>query len=447
MTRAEPGDLVGAATLERMAAAPRYNRWMYERLRPWVGRRVLEIGAGIGNMSAFLIDRDRVVLTDTEPYYLARLRARYADQPHVTVAELRLPASDARPAGAPRPADPARAVAARAVRQSRRGPGTFPALRAPGAGDEARASGISCATPRVLQPRGRPRLVAHGARAAPPVDSARRAAVVRCDGTAVPVGAVPAVAHRTVAHRDRRGGRLNDPLLSVIVPAYNEASTIEAVVRQLRQVPLRLEVIVVDDASTDGTGTLLDRLACEDGLVQRVIRHPTNRGKGAALKSGIAAATGDVIVAQDADLEYDPAELPALLRPIRDGKADAVYGSRFQGGPHRVLFFWHAVGHNFLTLVSNMFTNLNLTDMETCYKLVRADLLKRLPLRSERFGIEVELTARLAQAGARIWELPITYSGRTYAEGKKITWRDGVAALFHVIRYNVFPPRGAWRSR
>jgi len=240
----------------------------------------------------------------------------------------------------------------------------------------------------------------------------------------------------------------DDVLLSVVVPAYNEATTIEAAVRQLRQVPLRLEVIVVDDASTDGTGAILERLASEGGgLVQRVIRHPTNRGKGAALRSGIAAATGQVIVPQDADLEYDPAELPTLLRPICDGKADAVYGSRFQGGPHRVLFFWHAVGNNFLTLVSNMFTNLNLTDMETCYKVVRADLLKRLPLTAERFGIEVELTARLAQAGARIWELPITYSGRTYAEGKKITWRDGVAALFHVIRYNLFPPRGAWRSR
>jgi glycosyltransferase involved in cell wall biosynthesis len=264
------------------------------------------------------------------------------------------------------------------------------------------------------------------------------------------------VAHRTVADRDRRGGRLNaaapsasrdDPLLSVVVPAYNEAATIEAALRQLRQVPLRLEVIVVDDASTDGTGAILDRLADEGGLVQQVIRHAANRGKGAALRSGIAAASGQVIVAQDADLEYDPAELPALLRPIRDGKADAVYGSRFQGGPRRVLFFWHAVGNNFLTLVSNMFTNLNLTDMETCYKLVRADLLKRLPLTAERFGIEVELTARLSQAGARIWELPITYSGRTYAEGKKITWRDGLAALFHILRYNLFPPRGAWRSR
>jgi glycosyltransferase involved in cell wall biosynthesis len=233
-------------------------------------------------------------------------------------------------------------------------------------------------------------------------------------------------------------------LLSVIVPAYNEGGTIETVLRRLREVPLSLEVVAVDDASTDGTGALLDRLATE-GLAERVIHHPTNRGKGAALRSGIAAASGHVIVAQDADLEYDPAELPRLVAPIKDGRADAVYGSRFQGGPHRVLFFWHAIGNNLLTLVSNMFTNLNLTDMETCYKLVRADLMKRLPLRAERFGIEVELTARLSQAGARIWELPISYSGRTYAEGKKITWRDGLAAFFHILRYNLFPPRGSWR--
>jgi glycosyltransferase involved in cell wall biosynthesis len=175
--------------------------------------------------------------------------------------------------------------------------------------------------------------------------------------------------------------------------------------------------------------------------VDQVIHHPKNRGKGAAFRSGIAAATGDVIVAQDADLEYDPQDLPRLLAPIRAGQADAVFGSRFQGGPRRVLFFWHAVGNRFLTLLSNMFTNLNLSDMETCYKMVRAELLKSLPLRSSRFGIEVELTARLAQAGARIWELPITYSGRTYAEGKKITWRDGVAALWHVLRFNLFGPR------
>jgi len=228
--------------------------------------------------------------------------------------------------------------------------------------------------------------------------------------------------------------------LSVIVPAYNEAPTIACVLRQLREVPLPLEVIAVDDGSTDGTGAALDRLQAA-GLVDRVIRHPINRGKGAAFRSGIAAATGDVIVAQDADLEYDPRDLPKLLAPIRAGQADAVYGSRFQGGPRRVLFFWHAVGNRVLTLLSNMFTNLNLSDMETCYKMVRADLLKSLPLVTNRFGIEVELTARLAQAGARVWELPISYSGRTYAEGKKITWRDGFAALWHIVRFNLFARR------
>jgi len=237
---------------------------------------------------------------------------------------------------------------------------------------------------------------------------------------------------------------MKDLVLSVIVPAYNEAATIEALLRLVREVPLKLEVIAVNDASTDGTGDTLDRLLAA-GLVDRVIHHEVNRGKGAAFRSGIAAATGQVIVAQDADLEYDPRELPKLLEPIRTGQADAVFGSRFQGGPRRVLFFWHAVGNRFLTLLSNMFTNLNLSDMETCYKMVRADLLKSLSLVTNRFGIEVELTARLAQARARIWELPITYSGRTYAEGKKITWRDGMAALWYIVRFNLFarwqPPR------
>ena len=236
-------------------------------------------------------------------------------------------------------------------------------------------------------------------------------------------------------------------LVSVVVPAFNEAETVEMALRRVRSVPLRLEIIVVNDASTDGTREILEKLATA-GLVDRVVHHEKNRGKGAAIRSGVAAATGDALVVQDADLEYDPADLPALIKPISEGRADAVYGSRFQGGPHRVLYFWHYVGNRVLTLLSNMFTNLNLTDLETCYKLVRMDLIKRLPLRSNRFGFEVEITARLAQAHARIWELPISYSGRTYAEGKKITWRDGVAALFHILRYNLFVPRNSngWRS-
>jgi glycosyltransferase involved in cell wall biosynthesis len=234
--------------------------------------------------------------------------------------------------------------------------------------------------------------------------------------------------------------------LSILIPVYNEAGTIEHVVDRVRGIPASTEIIAVDDASQDGSGDVLERLRAA-GKIDQLVRHPVNRGKGAAIRSGIAHATGDVVVIQDADLEYDPLDLPTLLAPIAAGKADAVYGSRFQGGPHRVLYFWHAVGNSFLTLLSNMFTNLNLTDMETCYKVIRADLLKRLPLRSNRFGFEVEITARLSQAGARIWELPISYSGRTYAEGKKITWRDGFAAIFHILRYNLFPPGGDWRRK
>ena len=234
--------------------------------------------------------------------------------------------------------------------------------------------------------------------------------------------------------------------LSVLIPVYNEATTIEHVVDRVRKIPAPTEIIAVDDASADGSGDVLERLRAA-GKVDQLVRHSVNRGKGAAIRSGIAHATGDVVVIQDADLEYDPLDLPTLLGPIVAGKADAVYGSRFQGGPHRVLYFWHAVGNRFLTLLSNMFTNLNLTDMETCYKVIRRDLLKRLPLTSNRFGFEVEITARLSQAGARIWELPISYSGRTYAEGKKITWRDGFAALFHVLHYNLFAPGGDWRPK
>lgn len=228
--------------------------------------------------------------------------------------------------------------------------------------------------------------------------------------------------------------------LSVVMPVYNEAATLEEAIRRVRIVPLDMELVCVDDGSTDRSVAVLRALEAEE-MVDVVLVHPRNRGKGAAVRTGIEAATGDVIVIQDADLEYDPFDLLRLLEPIADGRADAVFGSRFQGGPHRVLYFWHSLGNRGLTLLSNMFTDLNLTDMETCYKMVRADLLKSLPLRTDRFGIEPELTARLAQSRARIYELPISYDGRTYAEGKKIGWRDGVAALWHIVRANLLSRR------
>lgn len=233
----------------------------------------------------------------------------------------------------------------------------------------------------------------------------------------------------------------NDVTLSVLVPAYNEGPTVEVVMDRLATVPLKLEIIAVNDGSADDTGAHLDRLL-QLGKIHKVVHHPVNRGKGAAIRSAIGAATGDVIVVQDADLEYDPAELPDLIVPILDGRADAVFGSRFAGGgPHRVLYFWHSIGNRLLTLLSNMMTDLNLTDMETCYKMVRADVMKRLVLTTNRFGFEPEVTARLAQAKARIYETSISYSGRTYAEGKKIGWKDGVAAFWHILRFNLLRPK------
>ena len=227
--------------------------------------------------------------------------------------------------------------------------------------------------------------------------------------------------------------------VSVLIAAYNEERTIAAVVERVRSVPLDIEVVAVNDGSSDSTGAVIDRLQRE-GKIEVAIHHPRNRGKGAAIRTAVEAASGDVIVVQDADLEYNPQEFVRLLQPIARGEADAVFGSRFLGGDHRVLYFWHSVGNRLLTLLSNIFSNLNLSDMETGYKMVSAPLLKSLILTSNRFGFEPEITARLAQAHARVWEIGISYSGRTYAQGKKINWKDGAAAVWHIIRFNLFPP-------
>ncbi len=231
------------------------------------------------------------------------------------------------------------------------------------------------------------------------------------------------------------------PKLSVVIPAYNERHTVENLLRRVAGAPLpgelELEMVVVDDGSSDGTREHLRQLAERADPAFRLIEHEQNRGKGAALRTGFAHASGDVVLVQDADLEYNPRDYPVLLQPILDDEADVVYGSRFLGGPHRVLFFWHYVGNRLLTTMSNMFTDLNLSDMETCYKVFRAEILKQLTLHSNRFGIEPEITAKIAKAKVRIYEVPISYHGRTYAEGKKIGWRDGCKAVWCIWKYGV----------
>src|SRR5439155_24899886 len=225
--------------------------------------------------------------------------------------------------------------------------------------------------------------------------------------------------------------------VSIVIPCYNEKNTIEKIVEAVRSAPIEnKEIIVVDDCSGDGTRTVLEEMVSQ--TVDRIIYHPVNRGKGAALRSGFAAATGDIILVQDADLEYSPEDYPLLLEPIMSGKADAVLGSRFMGGrPHRVLFFWHMAGNRFLTLLSNMFTNINLTDLETGYKAFKAPVIKSIQIEEDRFGVEPEIIAKLARTGCRIYEVGISYSGRTYAEGKKINWKDGFRAIYAIFKYNL----------
>ena len=233
-------------------------------------------------------------------------------------------------------------------------------------------------------------------------------------------------------------------ILSVLIPVYNEARTLEEVVRRVRAVPLAKEIILVDDGSADGSRQILKRLEEENARAGdplnklKTFLHPVNQGKGAALKTALSHVTGDVIIVQDADLEYDPKDYPVLLEPIQVGHADVVYGTRFAGGgAHRVLFFWHSMGNQLLTMISNMLTNLNLSDMEVGYKVFRAEAVKGIELKSKRFGFEPEITMKLAKRGCRFYEVPISYHGRTYEEGKKITWKDGVAALYYMIRYRL----------
>ncbi len=226
-------------------------------------------------------------------------------------------------------------------------------------------------------------------------------------------------------------------LLSIIVPCFNEIKTIKRVIVEIQNSPIQnKEIIIIDDGSTDGTREFLSKLSLENIFVKF---HETNKGKGAALSTGIKFAKGDIIIIQDADLEYDPQEYPLVIDPILNGKADVVYGSRFQGGqPHRVVYFWHRIGNGFLTFLSNMFSDLNLTDMETCYKAFKSDLIKSIKIEEKRFGFEPEITAKLSKLNPRIYEVGISYYGRTYKEGKKIGWKDGVRAIWCILKYNLF---------
>ena len=225
--------------------------------------------------------------------------------------------------------------------------------------------------------------------------------------------------------------------ISVLMPVYNEVETIKEIVSRVQKIELEKEIIIVDDYSTDGTREHLREISQTHENVT-VLYHDHNQGKGAALRTGFRALAGDIVIIQDADLEYDPNDYPLLLEPILDGRADIVYGSRFLGGPHRVLFFWHYVGNRFLTLLSNMLTNLNLTDMETCYKVFKKEVLHEIKIKSNRFGFEPEFTAKIAKKPFRIYETPISYSGRTYAEGKKIGWKDGIKAVFAILWFRFF---------
>jgi glycosyltransferase involved in cell wall biosynthesis len=225
-------------------------------------------------------------------------------------------------------------------------------------------------------------------------------------------------------------------MISVVIPVYNEIKTIKEVVKRVQSVDLEKEIIIVDDASTDGTREVLQTLVQEHNIT--VLFHTSNQGKGAALRTAFQEVKGEIVIIQDADLEYDPFEYSKLIRPIIEGKADAVYGSRFLGGPHRVLLFWHYVGNKILTLFSNMLTNLNLTDMETCYKVFKSSLLKEFTIESNRFGVEPEITTKLARLKCRIYEVDISYSGRDYTEGKKINWKDGIAAFYWILKFNLW---------